>query len=43
METEKIEKRKEMRRGIEEREEGREENKECGAKGAPSPPSGRIP
>ena len=37
METERRKKRKEERRGIAEREEGREENRECGAKDAPPP------
>ena len=43
METERRKKRKEGRRGIVEREEGREENRERGAKDAPPLPSGRIP
>ena len=38
METERRKKRKEGRRGITEREEGREENRERGAKDAPPPP-----
>ena len=38
MEIERRKKRKEGRRGIAEREEGREENRERGAKDVPPPP-----
>ena len=38
METERRKERKEERRGIAEREEGREKNRERGAKDAPPPP-----